>query len=208
MTDNTSRSTVQNQRSSDAEQSVLDLSDRKIDIALAQLAERYTALHNMRDRSMQFTIWILGLGLALAWLLLSEIALTPIQSRALLTLLVVIPFASHLFLRGISIGFKNNMAIARRLERTLLLREPGAYLTATPILEEKFAGQRPPAPKHLLGRIIHSIINIKLSGHFFTLNCLLITVFLSLFLLTLANPCGRQKSQGPSQPNIEQSSEK
>ena len=208
MTANTSSTKIQNQRAVDAERSVLDLSDKKIDIALAQLAERYTAIHNMRDRSMQFTIWILGLGLALAWLLLSEIALTPIQTRALLTLLVVIPFASHLFLRGISIGFNNNMAIARRLERALLLLEPGAYLTAKPILEEKFAGEQPPAPKHLLGRVIHSVIHIKPSGHFFTLNCLLITVFLSLFLLTLANPCGRQNSQGPKQANVEQSSGK
>ena len=184
------------------ERSVLELpTDKKIDVALAQLSERYTALHNMRDRSMQFTIWILGLGLALGWLLLSEIALTPIQSRVLLAFLVFIPLASHLFLRGIRIGFENNMVIARRLERALLLLEPGAYLDTKAILDENFAGKKPDAPKHINGRIKHAM---KCTGHFFTLNCLLITVFLLLFLLTLANPCGRNNPQEPKQSTVEQ----
>ena len=195
-----------NQISNPIERSVLEMqTDKKIDVALAQLSERYMALHNMRDRSMQFTIWILGLGLALGWLLLSEIALTPIQSRVLLAFLIFIPLASHLFLRGIHTGFKNNMVIARRLERALLLLEPGAYLDTKAILDENFAGKKPYAPKHLNGRIQHAM---KCTDHFHTLNCLLITVFLLLFLLTLANPCGRQNSQGPRQPTVEKSIEK
>ena len=195
---------TQDQGSEDDGQSALDLKDKKIDVALAQLSERYTALHNMRDRSMQFTIWILGLGLALGWLLLSEIALTTIQKLVLLLILIVIPYASHLFLRGIRIGFDNNLAIARRLERALLLLEPGAYLDTKAILDEKFAGEKPDAPKHLHGRIKHGM---RCTGHFFTLNCLLITVFLLLFLLTLANPCARQNYKGPRQSTVEQSTE-
>lgn len=198
-------SNTQDQGRDDDGKSALDLTNSKIDVALAQLSERYTALHNMRDRSMQFTIWILGLGLALGWLLLSEIALTAIQKLILLLMLIVIPYASHLFLRGIRIGFDNNMAIARRLERSLLLLEPGAYLEKKSILGEDFAGEKPGAPKHLSGRIKHAW---KCTGHFHTLNCLLITVFLLLFLLTLANPCGRQNSPGPNPQTTEQGSDK
>lgn len=177
--------------------SILELpTDKKIDVALAQLSERYTALHNMRDRSMQFTIWILGLGLALAWLLLSEIALTTPQTFVLLIMLIAIPYASYLFLRGINAGFKKNMNIARRLERALLLFESGTYLEKQSILGEDFAGEKPAAPTHLTGRIKHAM---KCTDHFHTLNCLLVTVFLLLFLLTLANPCGRQNPQGPRQ---------
>lgn len=190
---------TQDQGREDDGQSVLDLNEKKIDVALAQLSERYTALHNMRDRSMQFTIWILGLGLALAWLLLSEVALTTLQKLVLLIILIVIPYASYLFLRGIRIGFENNMAIARRLERALLLLEPGAYLGTKSILGEDFAGEKPAAPKHLIGRIKHAM---KCTGHFHTLNCLLITVFLLLFLLTFSNPCGQNISPGPGQQTV------
>jgi hypothetical protein len=40
--------------------------EKKIDVLLSQLQERYDALHKMRDRSMQFVLWILGFGLGLA----------------------------------------------------------------------------------------------------------------------------------------------
>lgn len=205
MIENASNTSTQDQGRDDDGQSALDLKDSKVDVALAQLSERYTALHNMRDRSMQFTIWILGLGLALAWLLLNEIALTTLQKLVLLIILIAIPYASYLFLRGISIGFDNNLAVARRLERALLLLEPGAYLEKRSILDEEFAGEKPAAPKHLAGRIRHAM---KCTGHFHTLNCLLITVFLLLFLLTLANPCGRQNSPGPNPQTVEQGSDK
>lgn len=184
------------------ERSVLELpSDKKIDVALTQLSERYTALHNMRDRSMQFTIWILGLGLALGWLLLNEIALTKIQSGVLLLSLILIFVACRHFLRGIRIGFDNNRNIAFRLERSLLLLEPGAYIEKQSILDEKFAGKKPDSPKDIPGRMKHAM---KCTDHFFTLDCLLITVFLLLFLLTLANPCRRNIPQEPKQSAVEQ----
>lgn len=182
--------------------SVLELPpEKKIDIALAQLSERYTALHNMRDRSMQFTIWILGLGLALGWLLLSEIALTKTQTGILVLFLILIFLASRHFLRGIRTGFENNMKIALSLERALLLLEPGAYIESKAILEEKFADKKPDAPRNIAEKIQNAM---KCTEHFFTLDCLLVTVFMLLFLLTLANPCGRQISQGPRQSTVEQ----
>jgi hypothetical protein len=50
--------------------------DQKIKVLMAQLEERYTASHKMRDRSMQFGLWILGLGLGMAWVLISKVTLT------------------------------------------------------------------------------------------------------------------------------------
>ena len=47
-------------------QSIMNISkEKKLDVLLAQLQERYEALHKMRDRSMQFVLWILGLGLGI-----------------------------------------------------------------------------------------------------------------------------------------------
>ena len=184
------------------ERSVLELpTDKKIDVALAQLSERYTALHNMRDRSMQFTIWILGLGLALGWLLLSEIALTRTQSGILVLFLICIFLASRHFLRGIHKGFENNMKIALSLERALLLLEPGAYLESKAILDEKFADKKQPPPGNFIDKIKNAM---RCTEHFFTLDCLLVTVFMLLFLLTIANPCGRNISQENTQQPVPQ----
>lgn len=44
--------------------------DQKISVLTNMLSERYKAEHNMRDRSVNFTKWILGLGIALLWILL------------------------------------------------------------------------------------------------------------------------------------------
>ena len=46
--------------------------DREPEILLAVLQERCAASHTMRARGMQFTLWISGLALGLAWLLISQ----------------------------------------------------------------------------------------------------------------------------------------
>ncbi len=61
--------------------------ERKIDVLLAQLQERYDALHKMRDRSMQFVLWILGLGLGMSWLLIKGTALRWPQQWAITVVL-------------------------------------------------------------------------------------------------------------------------
>ena len=186
--------------------SVLELpADKKIDIALAQLSERYTALHNMRDRSMQFTIWILGLGLALGWLLLSEIALTKTQTGILVLFLILIFLASRHFLRGIRKGLENNMKIVLSLERALLLLEPGAYLESKAILDENFADKKPETSRNFIDKIKNAM---RCTEHFFTLDCLLVTVFMLLFLLTIANPCGRNNSQENTKQPVPQNQTK
>jgi len=75
--------------------------DKKIEILLAQLEERYTALHKMRDRSMQFGLWILGFVLGMAWLLINEVTLNLLQIVTLAIFLAVVGLLSINFVRAI-----------------------------------------------------------------------------------------------------------
>ncbi|MDO9545682.1 MAG: hypothetical protein Q7J07_02900 [Pelolinea sp.] len=165
--------------------------EKKVDVAVSQLAERYTALHNMRDRSMQFAVWILGLGFVMAWLLISEVALTPLQTYLTFAFLVVIGVASFLFVRGIHIGFKNNMAIAARLEEALMLFEAGTYHRTLPVLNGDFNSKK-----------------FKPTEHFFTLYCLLAAVYLFLVLLVIVNPCAKTDGLKAEKTAIEKATTK
>lgn len=166
-------------------------SEKKVDVAVSQLAERYIALHNMRDRSMQFAVWILGLGFAMAWLLISEVALTPLQTHLTFAFLVVIGIASFLFVRGIHVGFKNNMAVAARLEETLRLFEAGAYHRTLPVLDGDFSCKK-----------------FKPTEHFFTIYCLLVAVYLFLVLLVIVNPCAKTNGVKTEKTAIEKATTK
>ena len=97
------------------------LEEKKIEILLAQLGERYTALHNMRDRSMQFALWILGFGLGMAWLLINEVTLNILQIITLVIFLAVIGLLSINFVRAIEQGFNNNRNVMVKIETILKL---------------------------------------------------------------------------------------
>ena len=153
--------------------------EKKIDIVLAQLAERYSALHCMRDRSMQFTLWILGFGLGMAWLILSEVAFSSRQATLGLLFLLVMGAASLFFPRGIHVGFNNNMAIAARLESALGLFQAGFYHRTMPILNDDFARN-----------------NRKPTGHFVTLYFLMGSVYTLLIIMLLVNPNAERSKPG------------
>jgi hypothetical protein len=95
--------------------------EKKLEILLAQLQERYDALHKMRDRSMQFVLWILGLGLGMAWLLINEATLTCIQQWTITLLLVLLGISTFLFVCGIERGFEASRKIIIKLETALKL---------------------------------------------------------------------------------------
>jgi hypothetical protein len=147
--------------------------ENRIDVLMAQLHDRYDALHKMRDRSMQFTLWILGLGLGMAWLLINEVELTSTQKSVITFFLVVMGIVSCVFLRAIQRGFKANHRIAIRIETALKLYEKDFYGVPEAILPENFSRE-----------------NTGWSGHFNTLYALIATVLLTLILLTWTNPCG------------------
>lgn len=149
--------------------------ERKFDVLMAQLDERYAALHKMRDRSMNFTLWILGLGLGMAWLLISEVALNKTQSFLIAAFLAAISLASFFFLKAIHRGFDHNRAITIRLETMLKLYEDDFYDSSGSVLPKEFSSKKP-----------------GWSGHFATLYCLLAIVFVCLIILTFLNPCRHQ----------------
>ena len=146
--------------------------ERKLDILIAQLDERYGALHKMRDRSMNFVLWILGLGLGLAWLLISEVALNKTQSFLIVAFLTATGLASILFLSAINRGFNHNRAIVIKLETILKLYDDDFYGSLGAVLPREFSSKKP-----------------GWSGHFTTLYGLLAIVFTCLIILTFVNPC-------------------
>jgi len=165
--------------------------DRKLDVLLAQLNERYTALHNMRDRSMQFALWILGLGLGLAWLLISEVSLSKLQAGILVVFLIVVGRLCFGFIQGIECGFNNNRNIMINIEKMLGLHSRDAYGSPEPVLPEAFCGN-----------------TTKQSGHFPTLNRLLWAVFALLVILAVVNPCRSSPMKEPATKTAEPASVK
>lgn len=160
--------------------------EKKLEVLLAQLQERYDASHKMRDRSMQFVLWILGLGLGMAWLLIDVITLTCSQQIAITCLLILLGFATSWFVYGIERGFKTNHRIMIKLETALKLHEQDFYCIHERILPASFAEEKN-----------------KWTHHFKTLYIFIITVFIALIILTLTNP-GKHRSSGarvPSDPN-------
>jgi ABC-type Fe3+ transport system permease subunit len=82
--------------------------DHKFQVLLADLQERYSSSHMIRERSVKFTLWISGMAIGLGWLLISQKTLTLAQQVAL-TLLILALFAGTLyFLKGLRRGFQKN----------------------------------------------------------------------------------------------------
>ena len=146
--------------------------EQKLNVLMAQLQERYEALHKMRDRSMQFVLWILGFGLGMVWLLINEAILTCIQQCAITLLLVLLGIATFLFVCGIERGFEASRKIIIKLETALKLYEKDFYTKQESILPHEYADNKK-----------------KWTDHFRTLYVIIITVFIAIIVLTWANPC-------------------
>ncbi|MHC4122651.1 MAG: hypothetical protein ACYSSI_03680 [Planctomycetota bacterium] len=146
--------------------------EKKIEVLLMQLQERYDALHKMRDRSMQFVLWILGFGLGMAWLLINEASFTLAQKILISILLVILGATTFYFVYSIGRGFNVTRQIIIKLETSLKLYDKNYYNISDSILPPKYSSQK-----------------TGVTGHFKTLNALIIVVLLSLIILTLANPC-------------------
>jgi hypothetical protein len=145
--------------------------NQKIQVLLAQLQERYSASHNMRERSTQFTLWISGMAIGLAWLLISHPGITLMQRIALTMLIVALFVGSFVFIRGLQKGFKNNRNAMIACERSLEMYEPGTYLEEGALLPAAYAEKQK-----------------RWSDHFNTLTIWLSIVTLALVILTWTCP--------------------
>jgi hypothetical protein len=159
---------------------MMDLSeDQKLQIVLVELQERYNASHRIRERSTRFTLWISGMAIGLAWLLISQKSLL-FSQRVALTLLVAALFAGTLFfILGLLRGFGKNREAMINSERALGMHDSGVYLEDGPLLPPEY-----------------SRITSKWSNHFYTLCVWLIVVAVSLIVLTWTCP-DPPKNQSP-----------
>ena len=126
--------------------------DHKIQVLLIELQERYTAAHKMRERSTRFTIWLSGMAVGLAWLLISQKTLVLSQRLALTLLIGTLWTGAGIFILGLRKGFQSNRRTMIKSERALGMYEPGIYLKEESLL--------PAAYKRT---------NNKWNDHFFTL---------------------------------------
>jgi len=116
----------------------MEISDnKKIDILLHLLSERYTASHRMRERSLNFAIWILGFGIAMIWMLLSEISLTFSQRIILTIFAVIIGCLTKKFLNSIEVGFDRNRNVMIKIEEVLRCYESNIYCNS-PLFPQEY----------------------------------------------------------------------
>lgn len=112
--------------------------DKKVDILLSLLNERYYASHRMRERSLNFAIWILGFGIAVAWMLLCGINLSISQKVVLTIFIVIIGYLTRKFLLYIETGFNVNKEVMVTLEEALECYEQNKYMEGKSLYPEKY----------------------------------------------------------------------
>lgn len=112
--------------------------DQKFQVLLAELAERYNAAHKIRERSTQFTLWLSGLAIGLAWLLVSQSPLSTSQRVGLTLLLATLFCGAFYFIAGLGRGFRTNREATARVERALGMYDSGVYFTDSSLLPAEY----------------------------------------------------------------------
>ena len=111
---------------------------QKMQVQLSELQERYSAARKMRERSIQFILWISGMPISLGWLLIGQKALV-LSQRIALTLLVLALFTgTSYFILRLQRGFRKNREAMIRCERALGMHKPGVYLTDCALLPSEY----------------------------------------------------------------------
>jgi hypothetical protein len=145
--------------------------EHKIQVLLIELQERYAAAHKMRERSTRFTIWLSGMAVGLAWLLISQ-KILEFSQRLALTMLIVTLWAGYgVFILGLRKGFQSNRRAMIKSEKALGMYEAGVYLQENSLLPAEY--------KQTKG---------KWNDHFSTLCLWLCFMALSLLILTWTCP--------------------
>lgn len=157
----------------------------KVQIVLSSLQERYNASHKIRERSVQFVLWLSGLAVGLGWILISEQIFTFYQKIALTLLITALFVGALCFLWGLMKGANNNRNTLIRHEEALKMYESGVYLPDKSLLPEAYCK-----------------INLRWTDHFCTLFIWLIVMAMSLIILTWT--CPNQDGCKPCKSSIEQ----
>lgn len=131
--------------------------EKKTDVVIRLLDERCNAAHRMRERSQSFTIWILGLGIALGWKILDDNTGFSFFQKALLTIFVlVLSETARKYVAGIEAGFNKNREILIKLEKLLGLYTEGFFLKEGALFPNEYSAQINKETSHfcLLGKLL------------------------------------------------------
>lgn len=101
--------------------------DKKLDILLNLLKERYDSAHKLRERSYKFTVWLLGIGVAFIGFVVTKPCLSFIQRSFLTGFTIVITFLASFFLASMEKGAKKNRHVMIRIEEILGCYQSGFY---------------------------------------------------------------------------------
>lgn len=145
--------------------------DQKVQVLLVELQERYNASHKMRERSTKFTLWLSGMAIGLAWLLICRTEFLLTQRIALTLLIAALFVGTFVFIMGLRKGFQNNREAIIRSERALGMHASGVYLKETTLLPAAY-----------------NQTSFRWGDHFCTLCIWLVVVALSLVILTWTCP--------------------
>lgn len=107
--------------------------DQRFNVLIVQMQERNQAWHKMRERSMQFTLWILGLAVAASWHLLQNPCDGLGQKCAMTGLAVALAVVSFYFLQALNRGVGKNKEGLINIEREL-----GLHDDKRPVLPEEY----------------------------------------------------------------------
>lgn len=142
----------------------------KLNIVLSLLHEKNDASHKMRERSLNFAIWILGFGIAVIWFLIKDAALNFWQKVVLTTLVISVGFISQFFLKSIENGFINNRKIMIDIEEVLGLHKKDLYIVGKSLYPEEYKKS-----------------SVARNSHFFSIYRLLLSIGIVIIILIWIN---------------------
>ncbi len=132
--------------------------EQRFQVLMAELNERYQAWHHMRARSMQFTLWILGLSIAASWKLLQEPCGNLLQRVAATAFVLLLGAAAAYFLKSLARGVRTNREALINVETAIGTHHQGAFLAGKAILPTEYKDTRPRPSSHF--RTLYALLAV------------------------------------------------
>ena len=148
----------------------------------------------MRERSLNFAIWVLGFGVAIIWLLLSGVSLTIPQKIILTVFVIIISTLAIYFLNAIKKGFDSNRKLMIDIERILGCHKKGVYIDSRPLFPEEYADNKRDTSR------FKTIVK-ALSSHFVSIYIWIVIIALLIALLIWMSPNQQNGKEGVTSSN-------
>lgn len=132
--------------------------EQRFQVLMAQLQERYAAWHQIRSRSMQFTLWILGLAIAGTWNLLQNPCSFYQQRFASSALVLLLAFTATYFLASLARGARTNREALINIETALGNHKNRQFLADKPLLPVEYQDTKPRASSHF--RTLYALLAV------------------------------------------------